>query len=176
MPIKRRVWLKLFVFAAALAAVGVLSLPRRVRIKLRAITARERAAVARIVDLLVPADAGAPGAAELGVHSALLEDIAANRWDSQYLAEGVLWLDEQALAADGAAFLGVGRSRQIALLERMQAEPAGSVPARAFRRLRDDTMTLYYSRPESWPSLGFGGPPQPLGFPDHAEPPRPRSS
>jgi hypothetical protein len=171
MRLNRRNWLKLLVSGSLVGAVGAVAVSRRLRIKLQAITESERRTFTRIVDLLIPSD-GAPGAIDLGVHLAVLGKVESNRWDSQLVAEAFLWLDRQ---SGGEGFLGLDEARQIALLTRMEAEPQRSVPARAFRLLRTETMTRYYAMPETWPSLGFNGTPQPAGFMDYAEPPARRS-
>lgn len=170
MPLNRRSWLKLTTSGAALPGAGLFALPRRLRMRLVPITDLERAVVSRIVGLLVPADE-TPGALQLGVDRELLADIEKKRWDSRWVAEAVSWLDTQASNDAGKKFLALDEPRQIALLERMEATQKGSAPARVFRMLRNATMTAYYARPESWPSLGFDGPPQPAGFPGYASPP-----
>lgn len=137
------------------------------------ITDLERGVVARIVDLLIPSEE-TPGARRLGLDRELLADIEKTRWDARWVAEAVLWLDAQARAGDGDDFLALDEAGQTALLHRMGAAPEGSAPARVFRLLRNAAMTAYYARPESWPSLGFDGPPQPAGFPGYAGPPTAR--
>jgi hypothetical protein len=47
-----------------------------------------------------------------------------------------------------------------------------SLARRAFRRTRHEAFVHYYADARSWPAIGYGGPPQPDGFPDYAQPPR----
>ena len=49
--------------------------------------------------------------------------------------------------------------------------PSGSTPKRFFDHVRSAAFTEYYARPETWASLGYKGPPQPLGFMDFTQPP-----
>ncbi|HLT28283.1 MAG TPA: gluconate 2-dehydrogenase subunit 3 family protein [Zeimonas sp.] len=170
MPLNRRSWLKVTTSGALLPGIGVFALPRRLRMRLAPITDVERSVVARIVDLLVPAD-NSPGALQLGIDREVLSDIGDRGWNARWVAEAVLWLDTQAHADGGGDFLELDEARQLALLRRMETEPEGNAPARVFRLLRHATMTAYYARPETWPSLGFDGPPQPVGFPGYASPP-----
>ncbi|MCD6672512.1 MAG: gluconate 2-dehydrogenase subunit 3 family protein [Burkholderiaceae bacterium] len=170
MTLNRRNWLKLAASGTVLPGAGLLTLPRRLRMRIVPITALERAVVSRIVDLLIPTDE-TPGALRLGIDREVLADIEARRWDARWVAEAALWLDAQARADDGDDFLTLDDARQIALLQRMESAPEGGTPARVFRLLRHATMSAYYARPETWPSLGFDGPPQPAGFPGYAGPP-----
>lgn len=166
----RRSWLKVATSSAMLPGFGLFTLPRRLRIRLMPITDVEREVVSRVVDLLIPAD-DTPGALALGIDREILAGIETRRWDARWVAEAVLWLDAQAHDDGGDDFVSLDGPRQVALLERMEAAPEGSAPARVFRTLRLLAMTSYYGRPESWPSLGFDGPPQPVGFPGYAGPP-----
>ena len=53
----------------------------------------------------------------------------------------------------------------------MASAPRGAGPRMFFEMLRNYAVRLYYARPESWPSLGFDGPPQLDGFPDFDQSP-----
>lgn len=175
MPLNRRNWLKLTTSGALFSTGGVLALPRRLRIRLVAITDLERRAVSRIVDLLIPADA-TPGALDLGIDREILAELEASRWNARWVAEAMLWLDEQAGAESAESFVALEAERQMALLQRMESAPERSAPARVFAMLRYAAMSAYYGRPEAWPSLGFDGPPQPAGFPGYASPPAAREA
>ncbi len=170
----RRTWLKISL-AGILVAGGVAPLWRSIRIRLRPITDTERHATSRMVDLMVPRDE-TPGAIDLGLHLAILGRIEASRWDSRRLAQACMWLDQRARADHGRDFLELDEALQIAVMERLETEPRGSDPARAFGALRNETMSLFYARPESWAGLGIDGPPQPTGYPDYADLPRARST
>lgn len=170
MTLNRRSWLKVTASSTMLPGLGLLTLPRRLRIRLAPITDVERGTVSRIVDLLIPAD-DTPGALALGIDREILAGIETRRWDARWVAEAVLWLDTQAHDDSSDDFVSLDAPRQVALLARMETAPDGSAPARVFRMLRQAAMTSFYGRPESWPSLGFDGPPQPVGFPGYAGPP-----
>jgi Gluconate 2-dehydrogenase subunit 3 len=173
--ITRRDWLKLVAAGATLAMLGGLAWQfRRVRLRLQPVTDLERAMIARIVDLLVPRDE-TPGAVDLGVHRRVISELEGNRTLAKLYAEALLDLDRDARAKHGADFLALDTARQESLLQVLSEAPRSMLGGRIFRLLRRDTMRFYYARPEVWPSLGFDGPPQPRGFLDYTDPPRPRA-
>ena len=53
------------------------------------------------------------------------------------------------------------------------AEAAGlnTFENKFFRTTRFSTFSLYYMEPQAWAAIGYDGPPQPIGFPDYADPP-----
>jgi hypothetical protein len=172
--ITRRSWLKLAAGSATLAILGGLAWQfRRARLRLHPVTDLERAMIVRIVDLLVPRDE-TPGAVDLNVHERVIDKIESNRTLARVYAGMLLGLDRDARAKHGADFLALDTARQEGLLRALSETPPYTLGARGFRQLRDDTMRFYYARPEVWPSLGFDGPPQPGGFMDYTNPPRPR--
>lgn len=174
MALNRRNWLKLAGSGPALPGIGWFGIPAKLRRRFVPITATERAVVARIVDLLVPADE-TPGALQLGIDRTLLAEFESHPREAQRLSEALAWLDGEARTTGADDFLALDEAQQITLLTRMEAAPAGSAPAVIFRTLRQVTMSRYYAHPGTWPMLGFDGPPQPVGFPDYAMPPRSRA-
>lgn len=175
MRTSRRIWLKLSLAGALIVAASAYPFWRKLRIRLLPITDAERRAVTRIVDLVVPADE-TPGAIELGIHVAVLATFEASHWDERRLAEACLWLDRRARADHDKDFVELDEPLQIELIAEMAAEPRESDRGRVFRILRNETMARYYARPESWRGLGIDGPPQPVGYPGYADPPRARSA
>ena len=121
------------------------------------------------LDTLLPAD-GSPSASELDIHHALVEHALSVQNYVKLLSLGCLWLDAMAGGKGKFANLNIaGREQLVALAE--AAEP-GKTERLFFDRTLEDSMRLYYSHPDSWPSLGFSGPPQPHGFPDYRLPPK----
>ena len=172
--ITRRNWLKLVAGGAAVAMVGGLAWKyRQLRLWLYPIMDHERDMLTRIVDLFVPRDE-TPGALDLGVHRRVISELAGNRKRAKAYAEALLDLDRNARVKHGAEFLALDAAPQEDLLLALAAAPRSTPGGRFVRLLRYDTMRFYYARPEVWPSLGFDGPPQPRGFLDYTEPPRPR--
>ena len=171
----RRNWLRLVAGGAMVAAVagGLAWKYRQLRLSWLPIMHHERAMLTRIVDLLVPRDE-TPGALDLGVDRRVISELSANRARAKGFAEALLDLDRTALAKHDAEFLELDATLQENLLLTLAAAPRTTPGGRFIRLLRYDTMRYYYARPEVWPSLGFDGPPQPRGFLDYTQPPRPR--
>lgn len=124
------------------------------------------------VDLLVPADGDAPGALALGVDRQIAEAARANPTLAALMRAGLEWADEQARQGGGSGFAALDRSRREQIVARAQASPAGSTPRVFFQSTLDDTLYHHYGDARSWPAVGFDRPPQPVGYPDHGEPPR----
>jgi hypothetical protein len=125
---------------------------------------------AAYVDTLIPDDESGPGALRLGVDAQL-----AGGADADYAAmieELCRWLDERAKATGGRSFAALGGDERDAVVREAESSAPSSLPARAFRRTRQDAFALYYADARSWPGIGYRGPPQPDGFPDYAQPPR----
>ena len=123
-----------------------------------------------LVETLLPADK-APGAVDLGVDRQLLERTRRDPRYRRLLERGCRWLDDQAPALGALAFAELEVEDREAVIDRAARAPARTLPRRFFDRVWGDVRTLYYSHPASWPALGYGGPPQPLGFPGHHRPP-----
>lgn len=171
----RRGWLVLLATGASLAAAGLAFWRQRSASTASQSAAElESATLERIVDLLVPRDE-TPGALDLGLHRQVLGSMAADASLALAYAEMLQVLDREAWARHRGHFLGSDASVQQAMLEQLSQAPPSAPGVRGFILLRQQTMQLYYAQPQAWPSLGFAGPPQPLGFMDYAEPPRPRS-
>lgn len=170
----RRRWGALGLVAAVAAGVGAWRQPallRRIRIRLQPIASPERELLTHLVDLLVPADEGSPGAVDLGIHRALLARAAADPPLADLLASGCLWLDREAQSLAGRQWLQLSPEAQQASLQRIADGPPLGFPGRFFWRLRDDTLDAYYANPVSWQTLSYRGPPQPAGYADYTEPP-----
>ena len=126
------------------------------------------------VDTLIPEDE-TPGGVALGVDRQI---VATAKNDDKYrylLSRGCRWLDEQARqhGADNFAALQLGDRE--AIVSAAEASPARSLAHVFFDATRDDALFFYYSNPNSWPGLGFKGPPQPAGDKEYARPPTERT-
>ncbi len=91
--------------------------------------------------------------------------------DGEAWRRSLLALEAEAQQAHGAGFAALLPDQQDALLRRMEAgelthEAWGGMPARTFfkQRLGHDIVLAYYSHPESWNQIGFGGPASPRGY------------
>jgi hypothetical protein len=122
------------------------------------------------LDTLLPEDA-MPSATQVGVDRVMLAAAERAPGTRRMLHWGLWWLDREARHRGGDDFAGLGEDARTAIVARAEAAAAGSAPRVFFEATRTNALDIYYSRPESWPRLGFRGPPQPVGFPDHAEPP-----
>lgn len=128
----------------------------------------------RIVDTVVPRDE-TPGAVELGVHTTVQQEMLANTPLLLACSELFQALDRSARAAHGKGFLDLSAAAQDAQLQALAQAGAGSTGWPALMHLRERTLQLYYAQPASWPALGLAGAPQPLGFMDYTQPPKPRA-
>jgi len=127
--------------------------------------------LAALLDTLIPRDQS-PGATDAGVHRVLLAKAARRAGYRGLLRAGCGWLDAQAPREGAAGFAALDAAARGRVVERAAAAAQGSLERRFFERVRDDAMFVYYAQPASWSSLGYRGPPQPVGFPDHAQPPQ----
>jgi gluconate 2-dehydrogenase gamma chain len=146
--------------------------------------------------LIVPTDED-PGATEAGVVDYIDRLVAQSESKQATYIEGLDWLDELSQKKYGKDFLSLGLREQIDLLRSIDEARAmrnravsgflervdrkidkiwddlfgvGDVP-RFLKEIRRDVFYGYYSNPISWKVIGYYGPPQPVGYPDYAEPP-----
>ena len=131
--------------------------------------AAQLTAFAPFLDTLLPADA-TPSATGLGIDSHLLA-VHRKAGSAQLLADGCAWLDGQARALGKSGFAALPEAQREAIVGRAATAAPGSLPNVFFQRMRRDAMRAYYALPASWAALGYRGPPQPRGFPDHARAP-----
>jgi hypothetical protein len=131
----------------------------------------ERQAFRALVDTLMPDGEGSLGAVAIGVDEAILAKASRIDGLSELIADAATWLDAQAHAAGAAAFATLdsnGRERIVAILADM---PRDTPAAWSFVVTLGQVYRHYYAHPGSWAAIGYAGPPQPIGFPDYAEPP-----
>lgn len=165
----RRRFLLLGAISGALGLLGGLVFRRRRPARdLTPLTQDEQALLARYLDLLIPADE-TPGALDLGVHRRLFDRAAENDYLRNLLHQGCAWVERE---SGTEPFLALSEDAQHALIARSERSERESVPYRLFERLRHFAFHDFYGDARSWASLGYQGPPQPLGFPDYRQPPR----
>ncbi len=131
-------------------------------------------ALPAFLDTLLPDD-GAPSATQLEVDQQLIRHAGGIENYPRLLQLGCQWLDRQALTTGTASFGQLGPAAREGIVAAAERAPENSVQKLFFDRVKSDTFTFYYSNPASWPAIGFSGPPQPVGFPDFAAPPKVRS-
>lgn len=124
-----------------------------------------------LVDTLVPGDADFPSGPEIGIPKRLFDLSKTIPNYPEMLGLGFRWIDETTRATHGKDFRAATRDQRDAILRAALNEPAQTLPAVFAARVRNDVMTLYYASPEVWAVLGFEGPIQPVGFPDHDKAP-----
>ena len=130
--------------------------------------------LAAYLDTLIPDDDLGPGAVRLGVDKEFIAIAANNPPLRAFLDAGLAWLDEQAKwggAQEFAALSEAGRETVVSLAA--QAE-LGSLPRGFFENTRSLVFFRYYAHPQAWTAIGYDGPPQPEGFTDYTDPPKPR--
>ena len=127
---------------------------------------------AAYLDTLIPEDE-TPSARQVGVVEKILAKSAAQRPYKQLIQKGCTWLDEQAgRQYDAASFAALSEAQRDAIVRLAADGQADILPLRFFRQTQQDVFFYYYAHPQSWPGLGYTGPPQPQGFLDYTHPPR----
>jgi len=170
--VARRGWLRLLGAGSAVVALGATFWRGRwPGAGPTTVAELDRRSIERIVDLLVPRDETL-GAVDLGIDASVFAEMQADPALALVYGPLLAEVDREARVQHRATFLSLAVGQQ---QEVLQALSAAARTAGAFQQLRNHAMRLYYARPEVWPSLGFAGPPQPAGFVDYTDPPRPRS-
>lgn len=169
MGVSRRSILKALGLGGLMTLAG--GIAWKFRHKLIPFSEREEKILSRYIDLFIPADES-PGALDLKLDASIINKARSNSEYAWLMRQGCAWLEQEAQSVFRVAFLGLPEDRQIILIEHLSSQKRGSAGFRFFRTLREDLFGEFYSRPESWISLGFNGPPQPLGFMNQALPVR----
>jgi len=153
--------LSAFLPARLLLAAPVEQATRRISVR----------ALGPYLDTLIPEDS-TPSATGLGVDKAVIDLARRHPQAARLVGLGCAWLDGQAAergAEDFTTLDAAGREAVVALAEQ---SPERSLPKAFFELTRREAFSHYYAQPAAWAGLGFGGPPQPMGFADFAEPPK----
>jgi hypothetical protein len=118
------------------------------------------------LDILIPADIS-PSASQLNVAPDLIRRARQESGFERLLILGCAWLNEQSQTRWQKSFEELDAAQEIAIVERAEQSADRSLPRVFFYTARHFAFGIYYSHPETWVSLGYNGPPQPVGFPDH---------
>ncbi len=127
-------------------------------------------AFAPYMDTLIPRDES-PGATDLGVDQEILSRIRNSDYRKGIIQQGCRWLDEAARKRGATDFTALGPDGREAVVGKAAEAAPGTPLHEFFRYTRDQAVRIYYANPESWISLNYRGPPQPLGFTDYTQPP-----
>lgn len=171
MPLSRRSLLGLgaggLAVASAVAGAG-LALQRPVvsdlAPDLQSLSAEEHGILAGIAEALCPGEPGLPSAGDLGVASRVDRTVFRMHPADQDEFKMALWLIESALVGvllDGR-FRGLSH---LSLPERAQVlegwRTSGlEVRRKAFRAVSGLVLAAYWSHPDTWRHVGYGGPPE----------------
>lgn len=129
----------------------------------------------RYLDTLIPDEEGGPGTVTAGVGETLTAAAEAVPQARKLIVEGCRWLDGEAEKAGARSFAELGEEDRNTIVGRAAQSAPQSAPRRFFDQMREITFFLYYGSDAGWQAIGYDGPPQPIGFPDYAEPPEGRS-
>jgi hypothetical protein len=135
-------------------------------------TRDRRRVLGALLDTLLPPEDGSPGASDLGIVEVMLK-AARGTGFGRLIDRGCQWLDQQAGERFGGSFAEISEEQRVAVVQIAEDAPRDSLPNVFFRAVRDDLFDRYYADVRAWPSLGFAGPPQPVGFLDFDRPPAP---
>lgn len=128
-------------------------------------------ALAPFLDTLIPSDSISGSATDLGIEKQLTALSATRPHYERLLVLGCGWLDSEARKEGASDFAALAPDMREAVVARAEAAPENTPPWRFFQTVHLQAKIYYYGDPRSWPALGFDGPPQPIGFPDHDRPP-----
>ncbi len=127
-------------------------------------------ALSPYLDTLIPEDES-PSATHLQVDQQILDKARRGTAYRRLLNQGCRWLDREARRLGSKDFTSLSPADRETIVKRAAAEKPGTLPRKFFDITRDAAMGFYYAHAESWKGLGYPGPPQPLGFVDHTQPP-----
>lgn len=131
----------------------------------RTLTERQRSAVTRLVDFILPREGSAPSASEVGVHELIDEWVSAPYPDQQrdrwLILSGLAWLDAESNARFHHAWAEASDSERRAIFDDIAFKGRIKLglgrPAFFFQRLRGLMLGGFYSRPEGMKDIGYMG-------------------
>ena len=127
-------------------------------------------ALPAFLDTLIPEDIS-PSASQLNVGPELIGRARRETAFERLLILGCTWLNEQSIKQGKQLYENLDEASRIAIVKIAEQSVDRSLPRVFFIAVRHYAFEIYYARPETWVSLGYTGPPQPVGFPDYASPP-----
>ena len=127
-------------------------------------------ALGPFLDTLLPED-GSPSATALGVDQDIIQIMQRNENIARVVVLGCGWLDQQAAILNATEFALLDPALQESVVTSAEHSAHRSLPRSFFSGMQDLAFRQFYAKPESWPDLGYAGPPQPQGFMDFAEAP-----
>lgn len=121
----------------------------------------EMATITVLCDIILPAEGTSPSASQVGV-PAFIEFIAKDMpYQQTPLRGGLMWLDNQSLKRFNKKFTACNKQEQIQIVDDIaypeQVKPEYEQGAAFFNRMRDLTMTGFYTTEAGFKDLGYVG-------------------
>jgi len=121
----------------------------------------EMATITILCDIILPAEGVSPSASQVGV-PAFIEFIAKDMpYHQTPLRGGLMWLDSQAMKRFNKKFVECTQNQRIQIVDDIaypeDAKPEFSQGAAFFNRMRDLTMTGFYTTEAGFKDLGYVG-------------------
>lgn len=128
-------------------------------------TPAQRALVAALCDVVIPADAESPSASAVGVHDFIDEWVSApypgNVADRKVVLEGIEWIEAESQKRFGVAFANTIGRQKTAICDDIcfeeKAAASFKTPAKFFARFRNLTAGGFYTTPEGMKDIGYIG-------------------
>jgi hypothetical protein len=128
-------------------------------------TEHQRRTSAALCGLIIPAEDGVPGAADLKVHDFIDEWISSpypdQRGDRDTILKGLTWIDEESQRRFGKDFVALGQKEMEAIADDIchapDAKPELKAGATFFAKFRDLTAGGFYTTPEGMKDVGYIG-------------------
>lgn len=130
-----------------------------------------RSILAAILDILIPRDT-TPSASDLGLDLSIMSLAEQVPRYPELIEQGLLWFESTCVKSFNKSFTDLQSNTQNRIVEVAFSQPEMTLPRVCIERLRDDTMTLYYHNNVTWKETGIIRPIQPVGYPEHNEPPK----
>lgn len=125
----------------------------------------ERAALAALCDVIIPADERSPAASALGTHEFIDEWVSAPydqmKEDGAQVRDGLAWLDDEARRRFQAPFADLAEAQQHAICDDICCPPAAApefaTGTQFFDKIRMLTAMAYYTTREGMDDVGYVG-------------------